>query len=48
MLPVSAGSLLGLLFKIEDGGDVFSRIDVALFQLHGFTSQKSLLFGSPQ
>jgi hypothetical protein len=42
MLPVIAGSLLGLLFKPEDGGDVFYRIDVALFQ------QKSLFFGSPQ
>jgi hypothetical protein len=40
--PASPDSLLGLLFDLEDGDDMFLR-NVGLCQLHGVTSQKTVL-----
>jgi hypothetical protein len=40
--PVSAGFLLGLLFKPEDGGEIFLRnVEV---ELHGVTIQNTTFF----
>jgi hypothetical protein len=41
--PASAGSLLDLFIDPEDGGDMFNR-NVGLPELHGVTSQKTVLF----
>jgi hypothetical protein len=41
MLPASAGFFLSLLFNPNDGGNPMHQ---AVYELHGITSQKTILF----